>query len=77
MKTVTNTIKTLVTWIVKVIVSSCDAAIAVWLLHKMAVLDVPVVFIFYYGIIIGTFNLFLSVAYRALAKYDKTEKKGD
>ena len=75
MKNVKNTITILVNWIVKVIVSSCDAAIAIWLLHKMAVLDVPVVFIFYYGIIIGTFNLFLSVVHKALAKYDKTEKE--
>ena len=75
MKNVKNTVSILVNWIVKVIVSSCDAAIAVFLLHKMNVLDIPILFIFYYGIIIGTFNLFLTAAYRALGKYDETEKE--
>ena len=77
MKNVKNTVSILVNWIVKVIVSSCDAAIAVFLLHKMNVLDIPILFIFYYGIIIGTFNLLLAALYRALGKYDRTEKKGE
>lgn len=77
MKSIKNTVRILTNWIVKVIVSASDAAIAVFLLHKMNVLDIPILFIFYYGIIIGTFNLLLAALYRGLAKYDRTEKKGE
>ena len=77
MESIKNFVKTVTYWIVRCIICACDAAIPIWLLHELHIIDIPLIFIFYYGIITGTINLLCRALNRALAKYDKTDKKGE
>lgn len=70
-----NSLKLIISWFIKCILYASDAAIVVWLLHKFNLLDVPIIFIFYFGIIISTYHTVLVGINRWLAKYDKTEKE--
>lgn len=70
-----NSLKIFFTWLIKCVLYASDAAIVVWLLHKFNLMDVPLIFIFYFGIIISTYHTVLVGINRWLAKYDKTEKE--
>lgn len=68
-------VKLFVDWIVKCLVNAGDAALVIWLLHKMNVLDVPLEFIFYYGLILGTLRFTLMGLAKALDRYMKKNEE--
>lgn len=75
MEAITNFVKTVTYWIVRCIICACDAAIPIWLLHELHIIDIPLIFIFYYGIITGTIAVLLRAAVKALDRYMKKNEE--
>jgi hypothetical protein len=75
MEAIKNFVKTVTYWIVRCIICACDAAIPIWLLHELHIIDIPLIFIFYYGIITGTIAVLLRAAGKALDRYMKKNEE--
>lgn len=75
MESIKHFVKTVTYWVVRCIICACDAAIPIWLLHKLNIIDIPLIFIFYYGIITGTIAVLLRAAGKALDHYMNKNKE--
>lgn len=70
-----NAVKTISYWIGCCIVSALSVATVIWLLFKMNIIEIPPVFIFYYGIIDGTFVIILKGLNKAFDNFLKKNRK--
>lgn len=68
MESIKHFVKTVTYWVVRCIICACDAAIPIWLLHELHIIDIPLIFIFYHGIITGTIAVLLGAAGKAEEK---------
>ena len=75
MESIKHFVKAVTYWVVRCIICAWDAAIPIWLLHKLNIIDIPLIFIFYYGIITGTIAVLLRAAGKALDRYTNKNKE--